>query len=389
LVVALLTPLVLQNQVLDAYVVSTPSMEPTIEGDPSLGDRVLVDKLWDNLSRPSRFHLVVFHHKSKTVVKRVVGLPMEWLKIEDFDLWIGDEASSLRRIQKSPSKDWDMFSTYWDSDRSPGGFHSNRWTLNSSVVSKKGEIILEGTQTKEEDLFAEAERIHSKPPLNRKLPWHMRFMGTITTGYIDGFGRLKEVSGGKNAAARDFGIKGNFRLQDNGKLWILYRYIDTPFILIFGGGQVRVWKDSQLLTQSPLIPALKTKKTLKFTFLFLDGRFCLALNGQDVWEFEPRQLSPKRLNLGLFPGNSLMLASSGGNIEIKNLKIIHDFHYLELGNFGSWSPIRLQQNQYFVLGDNSRDSQDSRHFGPIQGSSIIGRPLMVAAPWSRFHFFHH
>jgi hypothetical protein len=362
-------------------------MEPTIEGDPDQGDRVLVDKLWDNLFHPLRFQLIVFHHDKKTVVKRVVGLPKEWFKIEDFDLWAGKEASSLKRIKKSPSQDWDMLSTYWDSRKSPSGFRGSRWSLSPSTQTLPGKVFLDGVATEEENLFAEARRINLKESPKTISKWNMRFRGTITTGYIDGFGRLKETNSGKGSAARDFGVQCNIKFQPGAKLWILYRYIDTPFIFILGNGHIRVWKDAKLLTQSPFLPALLTKKVLDLTLIYLDGRFCLSLNKKDVWEFTPPQLRPNRLALGLFPGNSLMLAASGGKLTFYRLRVIHDFHYLELGQYGSWNPVRLQNKQYFVLGDNSQDSQDSRHFGPIQEGNIIGRPLLVAAPWSRFHFF--
>lgn len=362
-------------------------MEPTIEGDPNQGDRVLVDKLWDNFSNPSRFHLVVFNHKEKTVVKRIAGLPNEWFKIEDFDLWVGQEASALHRIQKSPSKDLDMFSTYWDNEKSPGGFKGKRWVLSSSAHPQKKKILLDGTGTEEETLFADAARIHLKDLKNRGSTWHMRFKGRITTGYIDGSGRLKEASSGKMSAARDFGIKGRLTLDRGGKLWVLYRYFNAPYILILGGGRVRIWKEGKLLSQSPILPELLVNKKLNLALVFLDGRFCLSINGHDTWKYKPNPSRPSRFTLKLFPGNELMLAASGGKVFIQSLSIIHDFHYLAIGEYGSWKPIRLQSNQYFVLGDNSEDSQDSRHFGPIRGSKIIGRPLMVVAPKKRAHFF--
>jgi type IV secretory pathway protease TraF len=34
-------------------------------------------------------------------------------------------------------------------------------------------------------------------------------------------------------------------------------------------------------------------------------------------------------------------------------------------------------NDYFVMGDNSGNSFDSRHFGPIDGGAFLGRALLV------------
>ena len=41
---------------------------------------------------------------------------------------------------------------------------------------------------------------------------------------------------------------------------------------------------------------------------------------------------------------------------------------------------------YFVLGDDSKDSQDSRWEKPVERDSIYGRPLLIVWPISRFGF---
>ena len=45
------------------------------------------------------------------------------------------------------------------------------------------------------------------------------------------------------------------------------------------------------------------------------------------------------------------------------------------------SPERLAENQYFLLGDNAELSEDSRFFGAVSRSAIIGRVVMIY--WSR------
>ncbi len=46
---------------------------------------------------------------------------------------------------------------------------------------------------------------------------------------------------------------------------------------------------------------------------------------------------------------------------------------------------KLSSNQYFVMGDNRSDSQDSRFFGPITQREIIGRAEFVVWPLASFH----
>jgi signal peptidase I len=52
------------------------------------------------------------------------------------------------------------------------------------------------------------------------------------------------------------------------------------------------------------------------------------------------------------------------------------------------APIKLGSGQYFVLADSrlGSDSTDSRGFGPVPQSDIIGKAVMVFWPLSQFHW---
>jgi signal peptidase I len=43
----------------------------------------------------------------------------------------------------------------------------------------------------------------------------------------------------------------------------------------------------------------------------------------------------------------------------------------------NWGPLVVPEGQYFMLGDNRDDSEDSRYWGFVDGSSIKGKPLIV------------
>lgn len=45
---------------------------------------------------------------------------------------------------------------------------------------------------------------------------------------------------------------------------------------------------------------------------------------------------------------------------------------------------RLGPKQYFVLGDNRSESQDSRDFGPVPRAAIFGRVFLIHWPLGRF-----
>jgi signal peptidase I len=53
-------------------------------------------------------------------------------------------------------------------------------------------------------------------------------------------------------------------------------------------------------------------------------------------------------------------------------------------NFG---PIHIPRDRYFMMGDNRADSDDSRVWGPVAKSQLIGRVFTIYWPLTRIAFF--
>ncbi len=49
-------------------------------------------------------------------------------------------------------------------------------------------------------------------------------------------------------------------------------------------------------------------------------------------------------------------------------------------------PVRLSDDEYFVMGDNRGGSQDSRHWGPLPADHIIGKVWAIYWPRSAWGF---
>jgi signal peptidase I len=49
----------------------------------------------------------------------------------------------------------------------------------------------------------------------------------------------------------------------------------------------------------------------------------------------------------------------------------------------TWGPIRVPPKQYFVLGDNRDNSEDSRYWGFVDERAVKGRPLVVYFSYKR------
>lgn len=59
--------------------------------------------------------------------------------------------------------------------------------------------------------------------------------------------------------------------------------------------------------------------------------------------------------------------------------------YLAYGNLAEAKPVSCDDG-YYVLGDDTNDSDDSRFSGPIKGERIRGRAWLIVWPAARFGF---
>lgn len=91
-----------------------------------------------------------------------------------------------------------------------------------------------------------------------------------------------------------------------------------------------------------------------------------------------------------------IIALPGDNIKIEknsvyiNGKKINESYLAanELTLVGQNENLALEKtigpNEFFVLGDNRQHSSDSREFGPLDKSNIIGKVWVTVYPWSNF-----
>jgi len=90
-----------------------------------------------------------------------------------------------------------------------------------------------------------------------------------------------------------------------------------------------------------------------------------------------------------------VVAVGGDTVQVKNLTLyvngqarvepyLHDHDPMSMPDYG---PYKVPAGDLFVMGDNRGDSQDSRVFGAIPKSSVVGQAFLRIWPVSRFMIF--
>ncbi len=83
------------------------------------------------------------------------------------------------------------------------------------------------------------------------------------------------------------------------------------------------------------------------------------------------------------PGDTVRVTSDG-QVSVDGTPI-NEPYVNDLTNPYQPNTWTLAVNQYFVLGDNRGDSSDSRDWGPVPRSDVIGRAEMVYWPLNEVH----
>ena len=91
------------------------------------------------------------------------------------------------------------------------------------------------------------------------------------------------------------------------------------------------------------------------------------------------------------PGDIFEIAD--GDVFINNERLEEPYLLAQNSTFGD-SKIQeglsliVPEGSYVLLGDNREDSLDSRSWGALDGSFIVGKGLLVYAPISNFRLVH-
>lgn len=368
---ALLLPalvvLALRAFVGDLFLVDSRSMEPVLHGDPADGDRVFVR--FERRPLLERFDLVVLERPGERapIVKRVVGLPGETVQLSGGDLYIGGRLleGDVRRAPWVPVFDSRLHALdalfHFDRPRwseSEGG----AWRIDGRGA--RGVFARLRPRLQDDFLLPDGRRVEGRNPVNdAAVELELRPAASFGTFLV----RLSE-EGDLFWAELSRGDEGRLRAR-------MLRATRT------GAGD----SAPEVLGVTEVEPG--DEPWIRVRFSNRDNELALDVAGRIgcLHHRYPRNSpTPRTPDGGMI--HALPRIELGGDeldLELRHVRVERDTTWFSLGRFGVDVPEVLGPDELFLLGDNSAESRDSREWGPIPSSAVIGVPQSVLWPRSR------
>ncbi|GIW87584.1 MAG: hypothetical protein KatS3mg108_1908 [Isosphaeraceae bacterium] len=352
------------------------------------GDRLLVHKHTFAWRPPRRWEPAVFVGSgglAESFVKRVVGLPGESVEIRDGDLWI-DGALARKSLEEIRAL---RIPVYDDDYRPTQSAIYPRWIPRQDTASDPSSS---GWTATADGFQHTATRRDGRPDWLEYQHWDPE---TLRPGPVRDFLGYNGAGVGGDHVVRDLMIEFEVSLgQDCDRLHLEFETggerlevrlpvaaRSTLEVLVNDRPlEIQAAGEPQL-TESPADPPRWTAIEASI----VDRRLLVAIDGQMAFtpvDLETPPDQPAR-------GTRLALGVSGGSAAIRHLRVYRDIYYTErlAGSMrpghGVDSPCQLGRGEYYVLGDNSAVSNDSRFWsdGPVVSeAALVGRPFLVHVP---------
>jgi signal peptidase I len=361
-----------------------------LEGSPAVecgGDRVLVQKFLYDFRRPQRWEVAVFQYPgepSQAYVKRVVGLPGEAVRIHDGDIFIDGRIVRKTLEEQRAMRILVHDARYQprDSDQYPRWVFRSGWGYRSARTGWAR--VPQGFLHQAVDGIGPGDWMIYRhwDPARRKY-------GPIRDFYA--------YNGGEFPAENevlDLGLSASLTVTESvDAISTALRSGADQFLVrvpVRLGGEIELLHNGRRVrlanSWNPFREGRAWPRTVTLEASVFDRRVLVAVDGRllfDPYDYEDRRaVSPV--------GESPMgLGVDGGELIVGDLKIYRDVHYTgtlantpRQGN-GLRSPVQLGPDEYFVLGDNSPVSNDSRFWAGrpvVPRSMLLGKPFLVHLP---------
>jgi len=366
--------------------VQTGSMEPTLHGDPARGDELLVFTPYYKAWSPERFDLAMFDRPSnedtqelaaeKLNVKRVVGLPGESIRIDDGDLYVTSAGGTIeKRIAKAYSDFRPMLIRRFF-ERFGAEFETHFTYDPEEVRPEAGGLMMIGGGNK--TLAAEIALAPQAVPLDD---------GWMEASGLDHPGELPEQDMLFDLEVTPLSPTACLNFSFN----IGVNEFSFDIVPRSPGHDVSATR----MSDGPIEPFREQVRDIssgskhRLEFFFIDGQIGVAIDGRKAL---CETLGPTGGSIGAGRGLSHPRFSVwASDARVTKFEIWRDVHYTDPPGAkyaGRSSSYAIPDDSIFVLGDNSRDSIDSRFYGAVPLKSLKGLPFFIVGPKSRMGFVH-
>ncbi len=344
------------------------------------GDRVLVDTwpyLWTAPRRGDMVMLIDPLPPDKTAspfaVKRIAALPLERPGVRNGDLLADGKA-----VRKSMKELREVSLLVHDSDFLPRGLPTNERWLPTEPNDSDWRATSDGFRFlpaagREEAQWLAYEHWHaSASPAPRTAAATIQDNDSYNQAETRGLNPVRDLLLRCHVQAES----GDFILtmQDPPHKITLHLQLDSRRFLVLKNG-------STIVTDN--LPRSAREFTLEAALC--DGRFLFAYNRHLVATFGYEEMPvpgmPVPGDRQIAPGGTslLQIGAYGGPLEVSHLQVRRDIYHLSPNRLGGdWqADAPLADDEFFLLGDNSPVSIDSRHWDGIgvPGNSILGKVI--------------
>lgn len=320
------------------------------------GDRVLIDRASRLFRSPRRWEVVAFRERGQLVVKRIVGLPGERIEFRDGDIFVDGEIA-----QKSLDQIWQTAVLVHDdrfrpTDR-PG---QSRWQSDHN----RWQVVDDGYELLNGGHDAPLGYVHwpcLPPPTPR----------TIAVPISDNYGYNQNRSRDLHPV-RDLIVAFNATWSGAGSIAVRFDHVGPLGVHVdTENGQVRL-ADQSSATASKTCPSLAHNEAALFVVAVVDQRLLIAVDGHELMS-AAAGAGPLRDAM-----HAVSISAEGfEQLTIRELRLWRDVYYLP-PTADEANGIGLSLAEFFVLGDNSPVSIDSRSEGPVPYRDIVGRAVPQA-----------
>lgn len=157
--------------------------------------------------------------------------------------------------------------------------------------------------------------------------------------------------------------------------------ISASILAVFIAGFIRIFFfDTYIITNKSMRPTLDEG----YKILLIKKNF--IFNGIKNFDIIVFRIGENNLVKRVVGCEGDRIEIIDGELYLNNDLIKYEYYFFDEEDNASYT---VGKNQYFVLGDNISVSEDSRSFGFINESDIIGRVILIFSPKDRFRLFEN